>query len=107
MKTTKLSFNLNCCISSCCFNDGFNYEINNNKIKITNGKITKHLTIPSDYEWGQLHRDDGPAVETNTDYIHTFIYYLNGGIFNKINFAKETDHLICNYCYQFCKQQCF
>ena len=52
---------------------------------------------------GFCHRLDGPAE----DYLSYIRFRINGKIFKIIDFAKETNHLICNLCNKFCKQYCF
>lgn len=54
---------------------------------------------------GNLHNEDGPAT---IFYTSTYkFYYLNNNNISKEKFTKETRHLICEWCDDFCKQQCF
>ena len=54
-----------------------------------------------------LSRRDGPAYsQISYPLIHNG-YYLNGNGFTIEEFAKKTNHLICEYCENFCKQGCF
>lgn len=52
-----------------------------------------------------VHRDDGYAAIYLND--NDGVFYINGISVNFIEFADETNHLICNYCREFCKQKCF
>lgn len=54
-------------------------------------------------ENGIDHRLDGPAIIAR-NYIQ---FWINGTHFPKKMFAKETNHLICQVCNEFCKQECF
>lgn len=54
---------------------------------------------------GEISRLDGPA-EVFYDSFYK-LYAVNQHTFNCREFAEKTDHLICNNCKQFCKQQCF
>ena len=54
---------------------------------------------------GNLHNEDGPASIFDTS-TYKF-YYLNNNNISKKKFTKETRHLICKWCDDFCKQQCF
>lgn len=55
---------------------------------------------------GKYHRLDGPAVCNDYKYYHK-LFYLNGINYNNLDFAKETNHLICHVCCEFCNQDCF
>ena len=48
-------------------------------------------------------RIDGPAF-LSIDVNH---YYINGIFLLPIDFAVKTNHLLCQSCYKFCKQNCF
>ena len=54
-------------------------------------------------ENGKEHRLDGPAYIYNS-YKN---YWINDKNYTKKEFAKETNHLICKLCCNFCKQTCF
>ena len=50
---------------------------------------------------GNLHKLNGSAcTESNLYYIHNMRFIAN-------DFAFLTNHLICKYCEEFCKQGCF
>ena len=49
------------------------------------------------------HKLDGPAFIKGQYYF----FYINGNQFFLKEFAKETNHLICKFCEEFCKQECF
>lgn len=99
---------LNCCIDLCCF-DEYELCIENDLIIITNDQVTKYLKyFPNYRNFAQLHKDDGPAIETTKkEYIHKYFYYLKGNPFDIKEFAEKTKHLICKNCKEFCKQNCF
>ena len=63
-------------------------------------------------------RDDGPAVEYSfgdkiwksskcTNYFCTLNMNFSYNFSQLNNWAKNTDHLICKSCKEFCKQKCF
>ena len=56
-------------------------------------------------EQGLHHRISGPAVIFD-DGASPF-YWINGKPHSFSSFTKETNHLICNFCKKFCKQECF
>ena len=45
----------------------------------------------------------GPAFESKK----IKKYFINGIQFNESEFGYKTGHLLCKYCYNFCKQSCF
>ena len=51
---------------------------------------------------GNIHRLDGPALINYYKY-----YYINYKYYYEKEFAKETNHLVCRICENFCKQGCF
>ena len=56
-----------------------------------------------------FHKLDGPhRICFNNEKIVYKEFWVNDRlILNYKNFAKETNHLICEYCNDFCKQECF
>lgn len=58
---------------------------------------------------GWLHREDGPAYITIANGIlsNDKTFWLRHDLYTEIKFAKKTNHLICNLCNKFCKQECF
>lgn len=58
---------------------------------------------------GCFHRENGPARNLINNKNHKVIwkYYLNNKYYESQDFAKETKHLICYSCNDFCKQKCF
>lgn len=59
---------------------------------------------------GKFHRIDGPAfIYLPPQLFSNFadLYYINHINYKSYNFAFETNHLICGFCYKFCKQRCF
>ena len=52
---------------------------------------------------GKYHRNDGPAYEG----ININEYYFHNRKYYEKEFAEKTNHLICKFCGQFCKQGCF
>ena len=54
-------------------------------------------------ENGKTHRIDGPAEK----YSYKPKFWINGTEFFPVTFAFKTKHLICEYCNDFCKQECF
>ena len=71
---------------------GYYHRINKPAIEYSDGRK----------QWlknGYRHRFDGPAKYCD--------FYIAGYYHSAINFADETNHLICNSCNKFCKQGCF
>lgn len=58
---------------------------------------------------GLLHRLDGPAKTSNIKSRNRCSdnFYIEGNPFSGKDFSVKTDHLICNLCKCFCKQECF
>ena len=56
---------------------------------------------------GVFNRIDGYALIFNFDQYQEKSFFVNNKYLRSINFAIETNHLICNFCGCFCKQQCF
>lgn len=56
-------------------------------------------------EQGLHNRISGPAVIFDDG--SSPFYWINGQLYSIFYFAKETNHLICNFCKKFCKQECF
>lgn len=60
---------------------------------------------------GKFHNENGPAIACNcyiNDYNNCHLhFYLNDLSYSPLAFSKETSHLICNFCRNFCKQRCF
>ena len=52
---------------------------------------------------GMQHRLDGHAAI----FCYDKYFYIYGIYRNNLEFAKETKHLVCKLCYDFCKQKCF
>ena len=55
---------------------------------------------------GKLHRLDGPAKYGIKDFPFD-AFFINGKNMERLEWAKETNHLLCNKCNDFCSQQCF
>lgn len=55
---------------------------------------------------GEIHNKNGYAFKCHNVHKH---FYLNNVLYStRINeFAEKTKHLICIYCNDFCKQECF
>ena len=51
---------------------------------------------------GRLHRLDGPARDWSKKQ-----FFIDGFDIGILDFSKMTNHLICKFCYKFCKQGCF
>lgn len=90
------------------FVDSFGHQYYSNEDK----------TIPNNF-WNLLrekldgysfYRDDGPSV-IHVNGLNYYCSFNNGKIISGFSstwvFAKSTNHLICNVCYNFCKQNCF
>ena len=107
-------------VEKCIRNNSFEWSqieksFNNQKIqewRIHNKKNPAFILYDNNFvykkEWfenGFNNRLDGPAEIYCQD--DRFYFWINGVPFNTINFANKTDHLICEYCYNFCKQKCF
>lgn len=74
--------------------------------KIDNGYYIKSLNCKHfTNKNGDLHRLDGYARIYNRN--HYYDFYINGIYFSEYCFAGKTNHLICNLCQNFCKQECF
>ena len=70
-------------------------------VKNNNNKIVRTEYFKNGFN----HREDGAAI--NFDYDPYYAFFLNGKGLNKIIFAEKTNHLICKFCGEFCKQECF
>ena len=57
---------------------------------------------------GVINREDSPS---GFNFINSCLkqryFILNDSQYSEKEFAKKTNHLICNICLQFCKQNCF
>ena len=65
--------------------------------------INNSITHREFLENNKMHRLDGPAY----DDIYNYEYFICGICYFPPEFAKKTNHLICKYCNNFCKQECF
>ena len=93
------------CLDKCCFQkEKIKVYKKNNIIIISDGFNKKHGRFIENYF--EYHRDDGPAIEIKP-YLHNYIFRLEGKCYDEYYFAKETKHLICNSCNNFCNQKCF
>ena len=54
-------------------------------------------------ENGKEHRLDGPSF-IYKDHLE---FHINNKSYFEAKFAEKTNHLICKFCGQFCKQSCF
>ena len=68
-------------------------------------RLNEEYKIYNYLENGILTRNDGPAASCCTEKHQG--YYLNNNYYNLNNWSKETNHLICKFCNNFCKQGCF
>lgn len=93
------------------FNKSGNIKFNGTLVHNKNGPaiiwnssyVDKYCYI----EYGKYNRIDGPAIY-NRDYPNfSYSYYLEGSFFTAKNFAEKTNHVICKYCENFCRQSCF
>lgn len=53
---------------------------------------------------GNIHRLDGPAFYFDNSY---YEFWIDDVFYFSKEFAKKTDHLLCDLCKKFCKQKCF
>ena len=54
-----------------------------------------------------LHKLDNYAFISKNRAESSFWFFIDGIRYNDDYFAKETNHLVCNKCNKFCKQNCF
>lgn len=84
----------------------YHNHINKNsnlKIHRINGPAVYNDSHKEYFENGFNHRLDGPAIENKK--FRSF--YIEGKLVYTKDFAIKTNHLICDWCFGFCKQECF
>ena len=59
------------------------------------------------YKNGKLNRIDGAALIIDNIINFSYYFYIDEKWMYEKEFAKETNHLICKFCEEFCKQRCF
>lgn len=87
------------CICIDCFKNPFKIKTYYDNIKkeyfLSDGVYKKYINSQ-----GFLSRLDGKASRHG-------VFHIDGAAYYPIDFAEETNHLICKKCYNFCKQRCF
>lgn len=76
------------------------FYLENDLIIIINNNCEEKFYLTKE---GISHRLDGPSHS----YCNNVFYYIHGQSLSVKEFVKETKHLICKYCQDFCKQKCF
>lgn len=78
----------------------------NKKLDRSDGPAVLNFYFEIWYSNGKINRIDGYAF-INKKFEYENDFYIDGLIFNSIDFAIKTNHLICKFCNKFCKQGCF
>lgn len=94
------------------YNDDYSCKIHNkNNFAYKNKSLNNGGS--TNYQWfinGLNHREDGYAYLSISDFskkVLDKLFFLKGKCLNDRDFCQKTNHLICNKCLEFCKQQCF
>ena len=79
------------------------FNLKGNKHRINNPAEIWANGIKIWKENNKFNRIDGPAVIEKSNKV----YYIDNIVYLASNFAKKTNHLICDICDIFCEQGCF
>lgn len=85
-----------------CSQDKFYFDDYQNRYFIKCGDFLDCNFIIKNNE-AIYHNIDGYSLKSY-EYIQ---FFINNKLYNEPQFAKETNHLVCKTCADFCKQKCF
>ena len=84
-------------------NNKFYFNLNGYVHRFNKPAVERFNGVNIWIEDGKEHRLDGPSY-INRNLIQ---FWINNHYCSEKYFAKKTNHLICKFCGQFCKQGCF